>query len=406
MLTALAWRNVWRQPRRTVLSLISISFASSAMILLLAVQQGTYAVMWDNTLRVFDGFAQLQPPGYAENRDLADVIPEPRAVIDRLAALESVEVAAPRAATFAVMSRDGRSYAAAVIGVDPSAEVRLSSVTQSMGEGRYLAPGDSNAVVIGAALGRNLRAKVGDSVTVLGSAKDGSVAADVLRVVGIYRDGIPGFDRNVAQIPLPQFQQVFGLDQGANTIALIGPSLSGLERDLPELRRIASEFGLVVRDRADLRPSLDDAIALDIAMSLLWYVSLLVVVIFIILNTLLMSIAERTREFGMLLALGMRATHIGRMLYIELLILTAAGAVMGVILGGAVTTWLADRGIAFDGLETVFSLWGLPGRLYPTLSPSSLLAGPFAIALCLVIAGVLPYLRIRRFTPLAALRAT
>jgi len=138
---------------------------------------------------------------------------------------------------------------------------------------------------------------------------------------------------------------------------------------------------------------------------MLWYVSLVVVVVVLLLNTLLMSVLERTREFGVLLALGMRDGAIGRMVWLELLLLLGIGLGAGMALGGGLAAWYGVHGLALPGAEGVFAQWGLPSRMTPQLSAFSLLTGPAAIALSTAVAGVFPYLRIRRLRPVSAMRA-
>jgi ABC-type antimicrobial peptide transport system permease subunit len=133
-------------------------------------------------------------------------------------------------------------------------------------------------------------------------------------------------------------------------------------------------------------------------------VVLVIVVAFIILNTLLMSVLERTREFGMLLAIGMRPTLIGRMVWLELLLLAGVGAGLGIAIGASVSAWLAMRGVSIPGTEQVLQQYGLPTQLYPSLSLLSLTAGPLAIAGAIAIGGIVPYFHVLRLIAARAMR--
>jgi putative ABC transport system permease protein len=405
VLFALAWRNVWRQPYRTALSLCAIALASGIMVFLLALQQGSYDAIKENALRLMDGFAQIQPPGYAGDPDLRKVIAHPNAVMARLTELPAVSAAAPRATSYVILSNGPRSFGAAVYGIDPPREIRVSTLERTIVKGRYLQEGDTGSVVVGDALARNLKLSVGSQLTMLGEASDGSVAADVLTVQGIFATRVTELDRQVVEMPLAQFQSDFAMPDEANLIAVSGRSLSDIQASLPALDRIAMGAGLVVRDWGDLEPGMYDAILLDISISLLFYGSLLIVVVFIILNTLLMSVLERTREFGMLMAIGMRPSRIGRMIWLELLFLSLTGGAIGIVLGSAVTAVFAINGIGFPSAQALFAQWGLPATLYPRLDLTSALAGPLAIALAIAIAGVIPYLHTRKLEPVSAMRA-
>lgn len=406
MVVALAWRNIWRQPHRTALSLISIALAGAIAIFILSLQLGAYSTMKENVLHLIDGFAQIQPPGYASDPDLRKTIAKPAAVMAQLAKIPAVTASAPRATSYVILSNGPRSYGAAVFGVDPARETKVSNLAGTVTKGRYLKPDDSDDVVIGAGLARNLRLSVGSKLTMLGAASDGSIAADVPTVIGIFTTGSPEIDRQVIEMPLVHFQADFALGTRVNTITIAGRHLSDINANLSALDAVAQKHGLTLRDWTELEPALHDVILLDMSFSALLYVSLIVIVVFIILNTLLMSVLERTHEFGMLVALGMRPSQIGRMVWLELLFLAGSGSLIGIALGASVTGWFARHGVAFAGAEALFQQWHMPSTLYPQLDAVSTLGGPLAIALSIAIAGIVPYLRIKRLKPGSAMRAT
>lgn len=404
MLAGLAWRNLWRHPRRTVLNAISIAFAAMIMVFLLSFQLGTYAIMKENVLRILDGFAQVQPPGYKDNPDIKKVIPHPAQILKRLAAIDGVGTAAPRAMSFAILSNGEKSVGAAVVGIDPEREVRVSHLNRSIRQGRYLQNDDQAAIVLGSSLARNLAVGVGDKVTMLGETRDGSIAADVFTVVGIFNSGTPEIDRQYSEILLPRFQAGFGMGQAVNLIVLSGPTLAGVTRALPQLRKTLADTRLHAYGWKELQPGLDAAISLDLSTSMLWYASLVIVVVFIILNTLLMAVLERTREFGVLLAVGMRPSSLGGMIWLELALLTLLGLGAGMAIGSGITLTVGHYGLEMPGAEAIFAQWGLPGKLYPHLSLFSLSAGPAVMAACILLAGIIPYRRVHKLEPVTAMR--
>jgi ABC-type lipoprotein release transport system permease subunit len=405
MLVALAWRNLWRRPQRTVLSLVSITLVTALLIFMQSFQFSVYQLMKESMLRIFDGYAQLQPTGYADDPTLDRTIRDPGRVARQATAIGGVTVAAPRVNGFAILANGPRSYGAAVVGVDPASEMKISSIASTIRSGRYLLASDSDSAILGDILARNLGVAVGGKVTLLGSARDGSVAADVLRVAGVYHSGVTELDRSILEMPLARAQDTFGMEGQANTIALGGPSLSAVDDALPGLAAMAHRAGGVsVRDWGSMEPATRDAITLKYATSMLFYVSLVAVVAFIILNTLLMSVLERTREFGVLLAVGMRPGQIGRMVWIELLGLALGGCALGLLIGGGATLWFQRVGVSFAGLGDTLAQMGLPSRLYPALTPLSALIGPGALMAAIGVGGIVPYLRIQRLTPALAMR--
>jgi putative ABC transport system permease protein len=406
MLAELAWRNIWRQPYRAALSLVSIAAASTITVFLLALQQGGYGTMEESVLRLVDGFAQVQPPGYVADPDLRKAIDDPAALIADLESVPGVAAAAPRAETYGILSNGSRSYGSGVVGVSAAEERKVTSLAATIVEGRYLESHDTDAVVVGSRLARNLKVGVGDKLTLLGAAADGSVAADILTVRGIFDTGAPEIDRQLIEIPLARFQSDFGMEGRVNVVALGGHKLSQIQSALPALRAVAGQHGLVVRSWTEIEPAFHDVILLDASFSLLLYASLVVIVVFIILNTLLMSVLERTREFGMLLAVGMRPNQIGRMIWLELLFLAGTGSLFGIAVGSAITAEIESHGgIPFSGAEALFAQWHMPSTLYPQLSLTSALAGPLAIAFAIAVAGLVPYSRVRRLEPVSAMRA-
>lgn len=404
---ALAWRNLWRQPHRTLLTVSAIAFACMIMVFLLALQVGTYAEMEENSLSLFDGYAQVQQPGYLDDPDINKSFARPEALVQRISRVPGITAVAARAQTYALLSRANtqRSLAAMIVGVQPEVEQRVSRIASTIRDGRYLQD-DAPEAVLGEALARNLRVRPGDRVTLLGMGRDGSMAADVLTVVGLFSSGVKDLDRQLAEIPLARFQAAFAMPGEVHALVISGPALASVDRGLPGLRRVTARKNLRVLSWGELQPGLRDAIRLDASTSMLWYVVLVVVVIAILLNTILMSILERTHEFGILLALGMRPSAVGRMVWIEILLLLLLGLAAGVAVGASVAGWFAAHGLALPGAEGAFAQWGMPGRIHPKLTVFSLLAAPAAIAAFTVAVGVIPFLRLRRLEPVAAMRAT
>jgi ABC-type lipoprotein release transport system permease subunit len=406
MLLALAWRNLWRQTRRTVLSLFSIAFACALMAFLLSFQIGVYGQMKESALRLFDGYAQIQPRGFLDDPDIRKTIPGVSELKREALAVPGVTAAAPRVNGFAILSHGGRSIGALVIGVDPTDEAKVSSLASRIHEGRYLRSADGDAAVIGDILARNLGIGLEGKLTLLGSAADGSVAADILRIKGIFHTGIPEIDRSMLEMPLSRAQETFGLEGRAHTMAISGSALASVVAAEPALERIGTRRGLALQDWGALEPELRDSITMKYVTSSLFYITLVIVVTFIILNTLLMSVLERTREFGVLLAIGMRPSLIGGMVWLELIVLALTGAAIGIALGAGVALWFEVHGIAIPGLEAILVQYGIPTRLYPAVSAFTVLTGPGAVVTAIAIGGIVPYLHVRRLQAARAMRAT
>ncbi len=405
MLASLAWRNIWRQPLRSILSLIGLAFTSMILVFMLSFQFGVYDTMKTGALGLFDGFGQFQPPGYKDNPDISKTLPDVAALLKEATAIPGIDAATARASSFAILANGNRSFGAAVIGIDPGRETGVSTLAATISKGRYLQPGDDNAIVIGAALARNMALKLGDKVTMLGTGKDGAVAADVLTLVGIFDTQIAQIDRQLTQMPLARFQADYDLANAANIIALRGNKLADVVAAEPALRALAAKNGAVYLNWRELQPALSQMITLDFSTSVLMYATMIIVVVFILLNTLYMSVLERTREFGGLMAIGMRPAQIGAMVWLELIFLSFLGSAIGIALGAAVTLYFQNVGIQFSGMDEILAQWGASGLLYPNLSLLSALAGPAIVITSIIVLGFIPFHHILKLEPTSAMAA-
>jgi putative ABC transport system permease protein len=404
----LAWRNLWRHSRRTWLTASAIAFVTVLMVFLITLQLGSYDLMVDSSLRIFTSQMQVQRPGYLDKPQIRKIIPDAEQLAQRLRAspaLKGVGVAV-RAQGFALVSSGTRTYGVQVVGAEPEHEPAVSTIPRLIKSGRYLSGASAQEVVLGTALARNLNIKVGDELTLLGSAMDGSVAATVLPVVGLFESGMRELDRSLVEVPLRTFQDVFGMGQGAHAIAFLAPELT----QLPAMHAAVSgllpaEPELAVLDWERLIPGLKQLIQADWTTGWFMYVALIVVVTFSILNTFLMSVLERTREFGIMLALGATPLRIGTLVFIETAMLTLIGLGIGVGVGLLVAGYYSVYGFTYPGLKEIMGQYGLPGLIYPQLSATSILLGPGVILLFVLLAALFPVLRIRRLEAVEAIHA-
>ncbi|MCP5039182.1 MAG: ABC transporter permease [Rhodobacteraceae bacterium] len=402
MIASLAWRNIWRQPTRTSLSIAGMAFTSLLLVFMLSFQFGSYDTMKSSMLKISDGYGQFQVAGYKDDPEISKAITDPGALIADLESLNAVAASTARSTGFTLLANGERSFAAAIVGIDPGNEPKVTTLSTLVSEGRALTTEDEGVVIIGDGLARNLRLKLGDPVTMLGTGMDGSVAADVLEVVGIFKTGMVEVDRQIAQMPLNRFDDAFLMEGAVNTVAVTG-DFYDIVNITPVLREIAARHDLIYLDWGEINPGVKSAIALDMTTGMLMYVTLVVVVVFIILNTLYMSVLERTREFGMLLALGMKPSQIGRLVWAEMIFLSLLGSGIGIVLGVAVTGYVQSVGINFEGMDEVLSQWGLPSRMYPNMTPFRVLMGPGAIVGAISLLGIIPYRRTLGLEPVSAM---
>ena len=408
----MAWRNIWRNPRRTLLTVTAIAFACVLLVFMLSFQLGGYETMINASVKVHTGHLQVQAQGYQKENEIRLTIADPRPVLKVLDTIPEVKAYAPRGRAFTLISSQDRTYGIMVEGIDPTAERQVSTLASIVRQGDYLGEntGESELpdALVGHLLARNLKVNVGDEITLLGQGYDGSIAATMLRVHGITNAGMDDFDRNVIQIPLDAFQEIFGLGDAVHEIVIVGHHLSDTttikKALLPTLEGIANQPPLTALDWEALMPGLKQAISMDLISGSIFYLILIMVVAFSILNTFLMAILERTYEFGVMMAMGTRPARLTRLVLAESIGMTLVGIIAGMLLGCLVTAYFMGHGINLGGASEISRQFGIPSVLYPKLTLISVTAGPLAVFVITVLAALYPALKIRRLKPVEAMR--
>jgi ABC-type lipoprotein release transport system permease subunit len=348
------------------------------------------------------GQAQVTSRAYLADDRFEDTIGSAGVVSELIAATPGVRAVAPRVEAFALVSAEDRSFGAQVVGVDPTEESRTVRLLGMLAEGRKLAADDEAEV--GTLLARNLEVGVGDEIVVLGSAKQGGVAALSLRVVGLLETGRNELDRSLLIARIDAVQQAFDLGDEVHSFAI---RLDDAQHSSEVVARLQARLpeGLVVRDWKEVLPELYQAIEVDKIGGQIMYWILMVLVMFTVVNSFIMTVFERTREFGVLLAVGMRPGTIVLMLQWEAFFLWVVGAALGVGVASAVIGWLAGTGIYLgEQMEAYARQFYMPSRMYPGFSPQVLILAPAVMLVGTQLAALLPSLRLWRLKPVEALR--
>ncbi len=407
MLFITAWRNIWRNPRRTILTAGAIMFTCAILAFMVSLQQSSYAAAIRAATSIYQGAFQIQRDGYQEDPRAYLTILRPNELRnDLLQKVRGLGEAGIRAEVFALVSSTEKSSGVQIVGVEAEREPQLSTLTGTIRKGRYLNHEDHNVAVIGETLARRLRSTVGEELTVLGQGADGSMAATILQIIGVFESGSPLLDGNLIQIPLTTLQENFSLPEQAHRIVVQGEQFNNLAKEQRELEgwlQSAAHRELEILSWEDLNPGLRESIELDLISGWLFFLSLIVIVAFGVLNTFLMSLLERRREFGLLLSLGMTGNRIVLLTILEAMGLLVIGIIPGVLIGGGVILYFHTNGLSIPGSEEINKLWNLPMELYPELSLSYLMVGPMVV-LSVTLLLVVPFsLRLRRLEPIEAL---
>lgn len=406
LILRLAWRNLWRQPRRTWLTIGAMVFSNVLLVFMMSLQLGTYGLMIDNTLQMFTGHLQVQAPGYKDEQKMRLIVEDVVSTADELRRELHSDTIAARATTFALASSDARSIGIAIYGVEPAFEPGVSNIPGLLQEGRYLSDNNATDIVIGETLAKNLKVSLGAELTLLGSGRDGSFAAAVVTVVGIFRSGVKDIDRSIAEIPLGLFDDVFFMEGAGHQVVIVTAAIDQVPAVQAEVQSLlADKPGVVVHDWDVLQPGLKQAIQADLSSAFFMYALLVILVAFSVLNTQLMSVLERTREFGITMSLGLKPGRLGRLVILETAIMGLLGLVIGALLGLLVVMWLSVSGFAYPGMDEMAAQFNLPSRIYPKPSLLTIFAGPLVVFIFSLLSALYPALRLHWLHPVAAMRA-
>ncbi len=373
---------------------------------MMSLQFGMYGLMIDNGLKSFTGHIQIQAPDYVDDQKMRQTVPDVIPLAESLREQLQSDFVSARAQAFVLASSEDRSYGIAIIGVEPKFEPGVSSIPGLVKEGRFLEDSEATEIVIGKVLARNLRIGVGDELTLLGSGLDGSFAAAVVNVVGIFESGVADLDRSIAEIPLGFFQDTFYMEGAGHQVVINAPNIDLV----PELKArvqalVPEDENHVVHDWNRLQPGLKQAIQADMSSSFAMYAVLVILVAFSVLNTQLMSVLERTREFGIVMSLGLKPGRLGRLVILETTLMGLMGVVLGALAGALITSYFSVYGLSLPGMEEMAAQFNLPARMHPQISILTLLAGPMIVFLFSLLASLYPALRLRWLHPVEAMRA-
>lgn len=407
---SLGWRNLWRHKRRTWLTVGAMIFSNVLLVFMITLQIGNYDMMIENSLKAYSGQLQVSIKGYHDEPKMRLAMDDVKASADRIRkAMPELKVTA-RAEAFVMASSEQRSFGLQIAGVDAEHEATVSSIPGLISEGRYLRGGSHQDIVIGKVLARNLKVSVGDEVILLGSGYDGSFAAAVVTVSGIFESGISDLDRSLAQMSLSNFQELFAMDGKGHSIIANGPDVADAENYQQRIRELlsksqSSEDELEVLNWKELNPGLQQAIQSDMASAWFMYGVLIVLVSFSVLNTQLMSVLERTREFGIMTAIGLRPGALAKLVLLETSVMAGLGFLIGTVFGLGLAVYLNQVGFSIPGMEDMAAQYNLPERMHPAINPLSILIGPAAVFVGCILAAIYPVIRLQTLQPVAAMRA-
>ncbi|WP_020405231.1 FtsX-like permease family protein [Hahella ganghwensis] len=397
----LALRNIWRNPRRSIITLAAIAVGVWALIFIWAFIDGMNEQMIVNNIQYLSGHIKIHRQGYHQNKVLALSIPASQSL--DINQISGVTASTARVEATALVSSQKNSSTVLVFGVDPDTEREVTTLHKTLISGRYLS-GQPLEVVVGDNLARDLNVDVGETLDLIVQASDGSIGADRFHIVGLLNTGIDKLDENLLIIPIGDAQELYSL-WGQYTSWVIRLVNRQEVEDTAEKLAAQLGAGYEILPWFRLLPSVVQAVEFHEAVA---YVVLLVVFVVVaagIANTLLMSVLERMREFGVMRALGTQSLDIVLLVQWESILLAVLGLIIGNVLGIGFTGYWAREGIDLSMYtEAMETMPGLSGIVYPLMRVDHILLVSAVVFIVCIVPAQFPAWRASQLDPVQAIR--
>jgi len=354
-LLRVSWRNLWRNRRRTTITMAAVALNAIILITTYSLMDGMLRQTVLNATELVTGEAQIHSPGYLSDRSIYKTLENPQAILQTLR--EQSIPAAPRAYGYGLLSRGTKSAGALFWGVDPESEKATFNLPAHLAEGSFLSPNPQKGIVLGKKLARSLNARLGAEIVLLVQAADGSLGNELFTVTGILKSVGEGIDRNAAIIHLEDYRHLFVLPAGVHEIAVNTGGRVSLDKLSAILPRLVPDAE--VKTWRQLLPALSDMLQLSGASMSLFGAIFFAAAGLGVMNTMLMTTYERSHEFGLLKALGTSPWRIVRDVAFEAWLMAAVSTVFAVILGVAATLALQEYGLDTSALAGETTIAGV-----------------------------------------------
>ncbi len=417
MLLQLAWRNLWRNPARSLLTILALGGGLVMVLLYAALLEGLSQQMEHAATALTSGKIQIHRQRFIEDQDLYATLSD-----HYLQQLDTVEeiVVAPRLYAAGLASSDHSSTSAMIRAIDPQRERRVTRLQDHLRSGSASLDSQIDAthqpVLIGARMAKQLQLSVGDELILVTQAADGSIGNGLFRIEGILRPIDPALDRNGVVMSIGAFRQLMALEQGVHELAISITGSAALESVQQQVAAMVKQsvplqdaWGgeVVVRNWRQLTPAVADL--MEMSSGMMGVIGLIIIALASLgmINTMMMAIHERTHEFGILLAIGMGHLKLLGMVLLESLLLALVAALSGALVGIWLCDLLAEHGIDFSAQLPDGYDWGglvFEPVMYGELLPHHLLLAVVLLVVVTLLAALIPAWRTLRLKPVEAIQ--
>ncbi|MFC1823222.1 ABC transporter permease [Thermodesulfobacteriota bacterium] len=407
MLVQYAWRNIWRNTRRTTIILIAVIIGVWSMIFLGALMRGMVVEMIDNNIATLTGHIQIHRDGYRNDPVVENSMDDSDVLEARLK-----EILPPdsrytlRLRVDGIASNARHSRGLTLVGIDPAREDKISFIgPKAISSGRYLKDDDKNGIVVGQALVENFETRLGHKLVLMSQDTQREIASRAFRIVGIFRAEMEATEKQYAFITRSSAQKMLKLDKAVSEISIILKE-HGKVNQVTEMLRTSLPATLEILTWRDLLPILIAYLDILNGFVSIWYIVVFIAMGFGIVNTTLMAVFERMREFGLLKAMGMRPWAIIKEVLAESFIILVIGMLFGNVLAFLSIWALSGHGIDLSSWAAGMEYAGLSRIIYPALNAQDVTMANLVVLVLGLIISLYPAAKAARFTPVEALKRT
>ena len=397
----LAWRNLWRNHRRTTIMLAAITVGVWAMIFMTALMRGMVDDMLLNSIRSLPGEVQIHHPAYRDDPSINNSIPAPTAELIDVLQIPEVVAWTSRVRVPAVISSERDSRGMVLLGVEPVSEMAVSFDTDSIIEGRFLKDSNDRGLVIGLKMAEHLETELGKRVVVMSQDPDNNIADRGFRVVGIYKAKLASLEETYVYAGRDTIQQLLNIENQVSEIAITGEDYRNVDKWYPKIKQATGE-NVDTLPWYEINAYLGSMMSMMDGFVLVWVVVIFLALSFGLVNTLVMAVFERIREIGLMQALGMRPSMILYQILLESFLLLLIGLLLGNIIAIATIIPL-QGGIDISVVAKGMEMMGSSSMLYPALKIEDMVLANVIVIILGLLTSILPAWRAASLDPIKAL---
>jgi len=401
VLMRLAWRNLWRNHRRTSIMLAAITLGVWAMIFMTALMRGMVGQVIADGISALPGHVQAHHLDYRDDPSIANLIPI--SDTDLSARFEDAGFVnwATRVRVPAVITSEYESRGLTLIGIDPTSERGMTFVDYDAVEGRFIESSDDSGVVIGKKLAATLNTEIGKRIVLMSQDPENDIADRGFRVVGLFEANIKAFEENYLFAGKKTVQKMLHIGDQVSELVVLGDDYRDVDAEFEKVSQLV-DGNVEVKRWFELDPYLGTMLGVMDGFVLVWVVVVFLALSFGLVNTLVMAVFERVREIGLMLALGMKPINILGQIVVESLLLLAIGLTMGSSLAWATVQPIKD-GIDFSIVGEGMDMFGMSSVLYPELLLSDVVLANVVVLVLGFLASLSPAWRASRYEPIEAI---